>query len=489
MRRPPARFAASRTSKSIRSTTRPSTRPPSSWASIARSGRRLPAGLRGPGADGQRRPHDVRPDACKAGKVRIYATNGTQGARGRRSRTRRSAARTTRRCSRRARRTRLCAKNDVQRERRPVLRHVRLLHRRSAGTTRTSSRPDGFPDTVFVIGSYTYGELGGRSNARAVLRSTTAGDPDAANGEPDVHRHDDGRRVQLDPSRRARAGLPAGQPERLVERLRRRGRPLERRLRRTSRPSAPNGRSAPRASSPATGCSRAVPTQHLQPERRPHDPAVPERVAEPAQPDRRADGRHAGQRHLVVHGQLEHVDADDLRRRRPVRLRRRQSRHPLQPVLQRVRRRELPRRRPDQVGHRDRADPEQRRGGWRSTGPRSPTRSSPGHDLHRLPERLADEGQRRRPGLPGGQLSRVHHVRRPRSGCGDFVALGGPAREPQRQRPDRSRCGYGAPAGRRRPARSRRADTADTHTLWAATATGRVFITKNADAEPAGRSH
>ena len=42
--------------------------------------------------------------------------------------------------------------------------------------------PDGFPDTVFVIGSYTYGELGGRSNARAVLRSTTAGDPDAANG-------------------------------------------------------------------------------------------------------------------------------------------------------------------------------------------------------------------------------------------------------------------------------------------------------------------
>ena len=42
--------------------------------------------------------------------------------------------------------------------------------------------PPGQPDTVMVVGSYTYGELGGRSNARAVLRSTTAGEPDPANG-------------------------------------------------------------------------------------------------------------------------------------------------------------------------------------------------------------------------------------------------------------------------------------------------------------------
>ena len=44
------------------------------------------------------------------------------------------------------------------------------------------------PDTVYVIGSYLYGELpcntkgvgcgNGRSNGRAVLYSTTAGDPD-----------------------------------------------------------------------------------------------------------------------------------------------------------------------------------------------------------------------------------------------------------------------------------------------------------------------
>src|SRR5258705_13945609 len=43
--------------------------------------------------------------------------------------------------------------------------------------------PRGQPDTVFVIGSYTYGELGGRSNARAVLRSTTAGGPDPAHND------------------------------------------------------------------------------------------------------------------------------------------------------------------------------------------------------------------------------------------------------------------------------------------------------------------
>jgi hypothetical protein len=50
--------------------------------------------------------------------------------------------------------------------------------------------PAGMPDTVYVIGSYTYGEVpctskgvgcgNGRSNGRAVLYSTTAGDPDAA---------------------------------------------------------------------------------------------------------------------------------------------------------------------------------------------------------------------------------------------------------------------------------------------------------------------
>ncbi|HEV2036595.1 MAG TPA: hypothetical protein VGU71_20790 [Candidatus Dormibacteraeota bacterium] len=42
--------------------------------------------------------------------------------------------------------------------------------------------PRGEPDTVVVLGSYTYGELGGRSNTRSILRSTTAGDPDPTHG-------------------------------------------------------------------------------------------------------------------------------------------------------------------------------------------------------------------------------------------------------------------------------------------------------------------
>ena len=41
--------------------------------------------------------------------------------------------------------------------------------------------PAGRPDTVFVIGSYSYNEAYRLSNARAVLRSTTAGEPDPAN--------------------------------------------------------------------------------------------------------------------------------------------------------------------------------------------------------------------------------------------------------------------------------------------------------------------
>ena len=41
--------------------------------------------------------------------------------------------------------------------------------------------PNGRPDTVYAIGSFVYGEAGRLSNARGVVRSTTAGDPDPAN--------------------------------------------------------------------------------------------------------------------------------------------------------------------------------------------------------------------------------------------------------------------------------------------------------------------
>lgn len=40
--------------------------------------------------------------------------------------------------------------------------------------------PAGRPDTVYVMGSFEYNEAGGVSNGRAVIRSTTAGDPDPA---------------------------------------------------------------------------------------------------------------------------------------------------------------------------------------------------------------------------------------------------------------------------------------------------------------------
>ena len=58
--------------------------------------------------------------------------------------------------------------------------------------------PPGMPDTVYVIGSYQYGELpcntkgvgcgNGRSNGRAVIYSTTAGDPDASATGPALNR-------------------------------------------------------------------------------------------------------------------------------------------------------------------------------------------------------------------------------------------------------------------------------------------------------------
>lgn len=41
--------------------------------------------------------------------------------------------------------------------------------------------PAGRPDTVYALGCFSYGELFGISNARGVVRSTTAGDPDPAN--------------------------------------------------------------------------------------------------------------------------------------------------------------------------------------------------------------------------------------------------------------------------------------------------------------------
>src|SRR2546425_3452605 len=67
-----------------------------------------------------------------------------------------------------------------------------------SGTQRELYRPPGMPATVYVLGSYSYGELpcntkgvgcgNGRSNGRAVIYSTTAGDPDASAAGTAVNR-------------------------------------------------------------------------------------------------------------------------------------------------------------------------------------------------------------------------------------------------------------------------------------------------------------
>ena len=55
----------------------------------------------------------------------------------------------------------------------PRLRDLQPLHRASAGTTCSSTRPKGHPDIVYTGGSYSYGEM--IANKRAVVLSRDAG--------------------------------------------------------------------------------------------------------------------------------------------------------------------------------------------------------------------------------------------------------------------------------------------------------------------------
>ena len=92
--------------------------------------------------------------------------------------------------------------------------------------------PPGQPDTVFVIGSYTYGEPGLRSNARAVVRSTTAGEPDPANGNrtfTDMTWDAQPTPYGIHPDQHEIAFHPI-EPGHLVQQLRRRRGAIERRL-------------------------------------------------------------------------------------------------------------------------------------------------------------------------------------------------------------------------------------------------------------------
>ena len=158
--------------------------------------------------------------------------------------------------------------------------------------------PPGQPDTVFVIGSYSYGEAGLRSNARAVVRSTTAGEPDPANGNrtfTDMTWDAQPTPYGIHPDQHEIAFNPI-EPGHLVQYsdggvVRSSGSYVGR-LEPVRRPSA-------RRRQPADLPPHAVlgPVADLQSQRGTHHAAVHERVGEPAESDRRGHGRDPGQRH------------------------------------------------------------------------------------------------------------------------------------------------------------------------------------------------
>ncbi len=254
--------------------------------------------------------------------------------------------------------------------------------------------PNGSPDTVFVIGSYTYGELGGRSDARAVLRSTTAGEPDPAHGDrtftdmtmdaafnsihPDEHElvfqpgnpdvwwsGSDGGVVRS-------SGLYADITSECANR--------------------------PLGAASILTCGRllsAVPTRIYSLNEGLTTMQFQSVSLNPKNPTGELMGGTQDNGTWLYNGSsktwMQTIYGDGGQSGFDVG----ESGHPLQPVLRRLRRRELPRRRPDEVGDRDRAAADQRRGGCLLLA-RDRRPEGAGDDLHRLPERLADEGQRRR---------------------------------------------------------------------------------------------
>ena len=213
----------------------------------------------------------------------------------------------------------------------------------------------GHANTLWLGGSMNYDELPAyaglpqRSNGRGVIRSTNGGalapdvtwqDMSATMGSapsypftkgihPDQHAvvfnpvdpgiafvGSDGGVVRID------VRNPAGQVGRLCDpevRLHPRS------ARRPACAAGPDGLSAP---------AERDPTDDHADQRRPeHDP-VPVALVQPEQPDRRAPGRDAGQRDVLLH---RHADLVRIgrRRRRPVRLRRREPDDPVPQLLRR----------------------------------------------------------------------------------------------------------------------------------------------------------
>ena len=104
---------------------------------------------------------------------------------------------------------------------------------------------------------------------------------------------------------------------------------------------------------------------------------------------------------------------------------------------------------------------------------------SPAAGRHHFPgfeQRLAHPGLGRQSGFPGGQLSRVHHFGANPT-CGDFVQIG-PAGATSLTASAADYRGTTRSGGNVAAIRVPRANTG---TMWAATTTGRVFISTNAD--------
>ncbi len=236
---------------------------------------------------------------------------------------------------RRQRQRRALEEADDERQRRAGIRDVRLLHR---PVLVRPGRRDAFRRAGHgVRARLVHLRRAGSALERTRGRSLDDGRRAGSRGEqPDVHGRHGRRGREHDPPRPARDRVRAGQPGYLVGGFGRRHRPVERGLRghleSVRHPSARRGQPADVPQAPLGGADEA-----LQPQRGPDDAAAPVDLGQPEEPDGRDHGRDAGQRNLALLGKLEAVDPDDLRRRRPVGLRRRQPGDPLQPVLRRIR--------------------------------------------------------------------------------------------------------------------------------------------------------
>ena len=171
----------------------------------------------------------------------------------------------------------------VQRERRSVLRDLRLLHR--TVLVRPGRRDASWTTRHRLRDRFLYLRRGGIAVERA-RRAAFDDGRRTGSGEqqPHVHRHDVGRTVAplRDSPRSARAGVPPDEPEHLVEHVGWRRRAVERRICRhlepVRRPAIGRGEHSHVQSPPLGG-----PLQDVQPERGSEDTAVHECLGESAE--------------------------------------------------------------------------------------------------------------------------------------------------------------------------------------------------------------